>query len=44
MTKKLSPEQRRLSDRCKKRIPQLKAMPTDVLLKQAANYREQLGL
>lgn len=42
--KKLSPKQKRLSDRCKKRIPQLQAIPTDALLKQAANCRDQLGL
>ncbi len=42
--KKLSPEQRRLSDRCKRRIPQLQAIPDATLLKQAALYREDLGL
>lgn len=42
--KKLSREQRELSDRCKRRIPQLQAIPTDMLLKQAATHREDLGL
>ncbi len=44
MTKKLSPEQKRLSDRCKRRIPKLKAIPTDALLKQSSKYKEDLGL
>lgn len=44
MDKKLSPEQKRLSDRCKKRIPKLQAIPTETLLKQSSKYKEDLGL
>lgn len=42
--KKLSPKQRRISDRCKKWIAKSKDIPTEELLKQAATCREDLGL